>query len=95
MYCGYGAHGFGQNVMLHLHGLQYGEAVAGFDGVASLDKKFQQCAMHWGRDTTTATGSFGLPRPGNAPDGRPRRRYTQGRVIGGGSSVNGMASNPA
>ena len=33
-----------------------------------------------------------LPRPGNAPDERPRRRYTQGRVIGGGSSVNGMVS---
>ncbi len=33
-----------------------------------------------------------LPRPGNAPDERPRRRYTQGRVIGGGSSVNGMIS---
>jgi 5-(hydroxymethyl)furfural/furfural oxidase len=33
--------------------------------------------------------AFG-PRPGNAPDNRPRRRYTQGRVIGGTSSVNGM-----
>lgn len=33
------------------------------------------------------------PRPGNAPDGRPRRRYNQGRVIGGTSSVNGMAAN--
>jgi 5-(hydroxymethyl)furfural/furfural oxidase len=38
------------------------------------------------------TAAF-LPRPGNAPDGRPRRRYAQGRVIGGGSSINGMASN--
>ena len=37
------------------------------------------------------TAAF-LPRPGNAPDDRPRRRYTQGRVIGGGSSVNGMVS---
>ncbi|MDX1483331.1 MAG: GMC family oxidoreductase N-terminal domain-containing protein [Alphaproteobacteria bacterium] len=37
------------------------------------------------------TAAF-LPRPGNAPDTRPRRRYTQGRVIGGGSSVNGMVS---
>jgi len=35
------------------------------------------------------TAAFG-PRPGNAPDNRPRRRYTQGRVIGGTSSVNGM-----
>ena len=33
------------------------------------------------------------PRPGNAPDRRPRRIYQQGRVIGGTSSVNGMASN--
>lgn len=33
------------------------------------------------------------PTPSNAPDSRPRRRYTQGRVIGGSSSVNGMAAN--
>ena len=33
------------------------------------------------------------PRPGNAPDQRPRRVYNQGRVIGGTSSINGMASN--
>jgi 5-(hydroxymethyl)furfural/furfural oxidase len=32
-------------------------------------------------------------RPGNAPDRRPRRLYQQGRVIGGTSSINGMASN--
>ncbi len=32
------------------------------------------------------------PRPGNAPDIRPHRRYNQGRVIGGTSSINGMAS---
>jgi 5-(hydroxymethyl)furfural/furfural oxidase len=37
------------------------------------------------------TVAFG-PRPGNAPDSRPRRRYTQGRVIGGTSSVNGMVA---
>ena len=30
------------------------------------------------------TAAF-LPRPGNAPDERPRTRYTQGRVMGGGS----------
>ena len=34
-----------------------------------------------------------LPRPGNAPDERPRSRYTQGRVMGGGSSINGMCAN--
>ena len=33
------------------------------------------------------------PHPGNLPDTRPRRRYIQGRVMGGGSSVNGMVSN--
>lgn len=37
------------------------------------------------------TAAFG-PRPGNAPDSRPRRRYTQGRVIGGTSSINGMVA---
>ncbi len=33
------------------------------------------------------------PRPGNAPDQRRRARYPAGRVIGGGSSINGMAAN--
>jgi 5-(hydroxymethyl)furfural/furfural oxidase len=33
------------------------------------------------------------PRPGNAPDTRRRVRYAAGRVIGGGSSINGMAAN--
>ena len=37
------------------------------------------------------TARFG-PRPGNAPDRRPRRLYNQGRVIGGTSSINGMAA---
>jgi 5-(hydroxymethyl)furfural/furfural oxidase len=36
--------------------------------------------------------AFG-PRPGNAPDERRRVRYPAGRVIGGGSSINGMAAN--
>ena len=40
---------------------------------------------------TGQTAAF-APRPGNAPDGRKRVRYAQGRVIGGGSSVNGMIS---
>lgn len=38
-----------------------------------------------------STAKF-APRPGNAPDRRPRRLYNQGRVIGGTSSVNGMAA---
>ena len=33
------------------------------------------------------------PRPGNVPDTRRRVRYAAGRVIGGGSSINGMAAN--
>ncbi len=33
------------------------------------------------------------PKPGNEPDRRRRVRYPAGRVIGGGSSINGMASN--
>jgi len=37
------------------------------------------------------SAKFG-PRPGNAPDDRPRRLYNQGRVIGGTSSINGMAA---
>jgi 5-(hydroxymethyl)furfural/furfural oxidase len=37
------------------------------------------------------TAAFG-PRPGNTPDRRPRRRYTQGRTVGGTSSINGMVA---
>ena len=37
------------------------------------------------------SAKFG-PRPGNAPDQRPRRLFNQGRVIGGTSSINGMAA---
>jgi 5-(hydroxymethyl)furfural/furfural oxidase len=37
------------------------------------------------------TAAFG-PKPGNAPDNRARRRYTQGRGVGGTSSVNGMVA---
>ncbi len=37
------------------------------------------------------SAKFG-PRPGNTPDVRPRRLYNQGRVIGGTSSINGMAA---
>jgi 5-(hydroxymethyl)furfural/furfural oxidase len=33
------------------------------------------------------------PKPGNEPDKRRRVRYPAGRVIGGGSSINGMAAN--
>jgi 5-(hydroxymethyl)furfural/furfural oxidase len=40
---------------------------------------------------TGLTAAFG-PRPGNTPDQRPRRRYTQGRTIGGTSAINGMVA---
>jgi len=33
------------------------------------------------------------PRLGNAPDTRPDKLYQQGRVVGGGSSINGMMAN--
>ncbi len=33
-----------------------------------------------------------FPRPSNSPDKRPRRRYHQGKFIGGSSSVNGMCA---
>ena len=33
------------------------------------------------------------PKPGNAPDERPHRRYIQGRVMGGGSSVNDVGGD--
>ena len=36
--------------------------------------------------------AYFAPRPSNAPDERKMVRYAQGRVIGGGSSVNGMIS---
>jgi 5-(hydroxymethyl)furfural/furfural oxidase len=41
---------------------------------------------------TGLTAAF-RPRPSNAPDERPRPRYTAARVIGGGSSINGMCAN--
>ena len=41
----------------------------------------------WRRQTVTWP-----PRPGNASDHRKKVRYAQGRVIGGGASVNGMIS---
>lgn len=43
------------------------------------------------RFTWRQTVAF-APRPSNAPDERKKVRYAQGRVIGGGSSVNGMIS---
>ena len=53
-----------------------------FAGTAHSNPRFT-----WTGQTVVFT-----PRPGNAPDIRKRVRYAQGRVIGGGSSVNGMIS---
>ncbi len=53
-----------------------------FAGTAHSNPRFT-----WTGQTVAFT-----PRPGNAPDTRKRVRYAQGRVIGGGSSVNGMIS---
>lgn len=55
----------------------------GFAGVAYNDLRFI-----WNKLRVTVP-----PRPGNAPDTRPDKLYQQGRVIGGGSSINGMMAN--
>ena len=55
----------------------------GFAGVAYNDKRFI-----WNNLRVTVP-----PRPGNATDTRPDKLYQQGRVMGGGSSVNGMMAN--
>ena len=54
-----------------------------FAGTAHSNPKFTWSGL---------SAAFG-PKPSNEYDRRPRRRYTQGRVIGGSSSVNGMAAN--
>jgi len=59
------------------------EILDGFSGNAHSNPRFT-----W----SNLTSAFG-PRPGNAADRRPRRRYTQGRVIGGTSAINGMCAN--
>jgi 5-(hydroxymethyl)furfural/furfural oxidase len=58
------------------------EVLSSFAGTAHSNPRFTWSGL---------TCRFG-PRPSNAPDERKRPRYTQGRVIGGGSSVNGMIS---
>ncbi len=55
----------------------------GFAGVAYNDPRYI-----WGKLRVVVP-----PRPGNAPDARPDKLYQQGRVIGGGSSINGMMAN--
>ncbi len=55
----------------------------GFAGVAYNDPRFL-----W-RNLRVVMS----PRPGNLPDRRASKLYQQGRVIGGGSSINGMMAN--
>ena len=55
----------------------------GFAGVAYNDPQF-----YWQNLRVIMS-----PRPGNLPDRRSPRLYHQGRVIGGGSSINGMMAN--
>jgi 5-(hydroxymethyl)furfural/furfural oxidase len=64
-------------------GAEPSELLDSFAGTAHSNPRFTWAGL---------SAAF-LPKPGNAPDGRPRRRYTQGRVIGGGSSINGMCAN--
>lgn len=59
------------------------EIIDGFSGNAHSNPRFT-----W----SNLLSAFG-PRPGNDYDTRPRRRYTQGRVIGGTSAINGMCAN--
>ncbi len=59
---------------------------------AELKDSFAATAHSNPRFTWAGLSAAFLPRPGNQPDRRPRRRYTQGRVMGGGSSVNGMVA---
>ena len=49
-------------------------------------------ASHSNTRFTWNQAAYFSPRPSNAPDVRKPIRYAQGRVIGGGSSVNGMIS---
>ena len=58
-----------------------------------LNNNFVATAKGAPRFTWPGLSASFLPRPGNAPDQRPKRRYNQGKVIGGGSSVNGMCAN--
>jgi 5-(hydroxymethyl)furfural/furfural oxidase len=66
----------------HVPGSEPAELLDSFAATAHSNPRFTWPGL---------TAAFG-PRPSNAPDERPRRRYTQGRVIGGTSSINGMVA---
>jgi len=73
--------------------IEAGEDFAPGHEPAEIRDTFAGAAHGNERFTWTGLSATFEPRPGNAPDNRPRRRYIQGRVMGGGSSVNGMVSN--
>lgn len=58
-----------------------------------LNNNFVATSKGTKRYTWPGLSAAFLPRSSNAPDERPRRRYNQGRIMGGGSSVNGMCAN--
>ena len=77
------------NVLLLEAGVDYApgtepaEILDGFSGNAHSNPRFTWPGLQ---------SAFG-PRPSNAYDTRPRRRYNAGRVIGGTSAINGMCAN--
>jgi len=77
----------GNDVLL----IEAGEDYPPGEEPAELKDSFAATAHSNPRFTWTGLTAAFLPR-GNRPDQRPRRRYTQGRVMGGGSSVNGMVA---
>jgi 5-(hydroxymethyl)furfural/furfural oxidase len=66
----------------HLPGSEPKEVLDSFAATAHSNPRFTWPGL---------TAAFG-PKPSNAPDTRARRRYTQGRTIGGTSSINGMVA---
>lgn len=73
--------------------VEAGEDFAPGEEPENLRDTFAGAAHSSARFTWPGLEAAFSPRPGNAPDRRARRRYIQGRVMGGGSSVNGMVSN--
>ena len=73
--------------------VEAGEDFAPGEEPKNLRDTFAGAAHSSARFTWPGLQAAFSPRPGNAPDRRARRRYIQGRVMGGGSSVNGMVWN--
>ena len=73
--------------------LEVGEDFAPGSEPNEIQDTFAGTAHSNARFTWAGLAAHFQPRPGNSPDRRNKLRYAQGRVIGGGSSVNGMISN--